>query len=105
MSTLAVQQRDERVRAIRAAGTVNGIETLEVASVDQRTLRVVFVHPLPDEAGAVPPGPAPALTAEQIAIEGGTRIQGIQVESVAAAGNELTVTADRAGDFLSLIHI
>ena len=103
MSTLAVQQRDERVRAIRAAGTVNGIETLEVASVDQRTLRVVFVHPLPDEAGAVPPGPAPALTAEQIAIEGGTRIQGIQVESVAAAGNELTVTADRAGDFSTYV--
>lgn len=97
MSAPGLQRRDERVRAVRAAATVNGIDHLEVASADQRTLRVVFVHPLPGEAGEVPS--APPLGAGQVRISGGVRITGVRVESVAASGGELTVVVDRSGDY------
>lgn len=90
--------RAERVRAVRAAGTVNGIEWVEVASVDQRTLALTFVHPLPGQAGALPAGLAP-LTAENLRVSGGVRVAAIRAVSAAAAGRVLTVTVDRAGDY------
>jgi hypothetical protein len=92
--------RSDRLAALRAQSALNGIEFLEVATEDQLTLRVVFVHPLPGtgDPGAVPAG-APALRADQVRIEGGVRVRGIRVVSVAAAGRELTVVVSARGDF------
>lgn len=78
---------------------LNGIDYLEVASDDQRTLALRFIHPLPGEAGGVPAAPADALTTGNIVVEGGVRVRGIEVTGVAAAGNVLTVTLSQAGDF------
>ncbi|CAN5908953.1 putative baseplate assembly protein [soil metagenome] len=81
----------------------NGIDYLEVTSADQRTLELVFLHPLPGEPDGVPaatdPANPPVLTPNNLVIEGGVRVRDIAVESVAAAGSVLTVTVDRAGDF------
>jgi hypothetical protein len=95
--------RRARVLAARSGGNpvVNGIDFLEVATGDQKTLNVSFLFNLPGTAGSVPPSPAPALTAANIAIDGGVRITGIVATAVAigAANNVLKVTANAAGDF------
>ena len=93
-----VQNRAGRVRALRDAATVNGIEFVEVRSPDQRTLALTFVFPLPGQPGAVPAG-QPVLGPDQITLTGGVRVTGIRVVTVAAAGRVLTVVTDRAGDF------
>ena len=56
---------------------LNGIDFLEVAP-DQVTLFVHFIHDLADLPTSPP---SPALTEENIVIEGGVRIRNIQVES------------------------
>jgi hypothetical protein len=86
-----------RRNAVRAAGTLNGIDYLEVASADQKTLKVFFLFPLPGEADGVPAGPA--LGKDNVAIEGGERIRSIRALSVSASGAELTVVVNAAGDF------
>lgn len=88
-----------RLDALRAQQPpeLNGIDFLEV-SADQKTLEVHFAFNLPGETDPVPPA-APVLTAGNVAIEGGSRIQGIEVRSAAAAGSVLTVQVDRPGDF------
>lgn len=94
--------RREAVRAAKGADgkpVLNGIDFLEVKAGDHKTLDVHFLHPLPGQAGAVPPAPAPSLTRDNVAVEHGVRIQGITVESVHAAGQVLTVTVNAAGDF------
>ncbi len=78
---------------------LNGIDYLEVSSADQKTLSVFFLFPLPGAANAVPPSPAPVLTANNVAIQGGVRITGIQVTGVSATGNVLSVQVNAAGDF------
>ena len=93
----SVQCGDEIRRQVTAASTFNGIDYVEVASADQRTLEVRFVQPLPGEAGGVPAGPA--LTVDNVRIDGGIRVVGVEVTSVTAAGSLLTVEVDRAGDF------
>lgn len=80
---------------------LNGIDFLEVASADQRTLAITFIHPLPGEADGVP-DTAP-LTAANVEITGGVRVTGIDVASVAAAGDVLTVVTDAAGDFSTYV--
>ncbi|MCP4127246.1 MAG: putative baseplate assembly protein [Gammaproteobacteria bacterium] len=97
MTELALEQRDIRLDALRAASTVNAIDTVEVISVNQRTLRLTFVHSLPGELGGVPA--TPLLEAGNFYIEGGIRIKNIQVDTLVAADNELTITVDRAGDY------
>ncbi len=95
-------QRRAQVLAARNAGNqpvLNGIDFLEVASADQKTLTVQFLFPLPGSPNAVPPSPAPALTVGNIVIQGGVRITGIQVSSVSLTGNQLTVKVNAAGDF------
>ena len=94
-------QRRSKVLTTSSGGKpiVNGIDFLEVASADQKTLRVTFLFDLPGAADAVPPAPAPNLTASNIAIDGGVRITGIVVTSASAANNVLTVTVNAAGDF------
>ncbi|MBP6900223.1 MAG: putative baseplate assembly protein [Burkholderiaceae bacterium] len=97
MSTDLLQDRDERIKAVRAAGGLNGIVHLEVASNDQLRLELEFVQPLPGQAGGVPA--APALGLGQVLIEGGVRVAAPRVLAVQANGRVLRVDVEAAGDF------
>ncbi|MGH7462694.1 MAG: putative baseplate assembly protein, partial [Longimicrobiales bacterium] len=100
MFRCATERRRALVRDADAAEgqrDLNGIDYLEVASADQRTLELVFLKPLPGEANGVPA--APVLTADNLVIEGGVRVTGIAVDAVSAAANVLTITVGEAGDF------
>lgn len=88
---------EKRRNAVRAhPSAINGIDFLEVdddptdpPQERQRTLYVHFVKEIvPD-----------SLTAANIRIEGGERVAGFQIKSLAAAGKVLTLVLDRAGDF------
>lgn len=92
-------ERQTAIRTIKGAdgrSILNGIDYLEVAA-DQRTLNVYFIHNLPGASQAVPFG-APALSADNIVIEGGTRIRSIQAEFATAIDNLLIVRVDVPGD-------
>lgn len=78
--------------------TVNGIDYLEVASEDQKTLKVYFLHNLPGQSDPVPPTASP-LKKENILIEGGVRIKNIKAQSVTTSGNILSIVVNQAGDF------
>jgi len=89
-------RRLQRLRDQQPPGR-NGIDYVEIASVDQRSLRVVCVHPV---AG---------ISRANVRIDGGVRITGIRLaQDPVLAGNEIRITVDRAGDFswytLSLIN-
>ncbi len=88
-----------RRQAVLDHKTLNGIDFLEVTSADEKTLAVHFLFDLPGGGGANPKPPAPPLKPENFLVEGGTRIQGVQVVSASSAGNVLTLKVDRAGDF------
>lgn len=66
---------------------LNGIDYLEVTSSDQRSLRVVFVHPLS------------GITKANCRISGGVRITGIGIDSISIAANRLNLKVSQAGDF------
>jgi Baseplate J-like protein len=105
MAVAAAQYRcgdARRRRLVRDASpaTINGIDYLEVGP-GQKTLEVTFLHNLPGEANGVPA--SPALTVENVVVEGGVRITNIHVTQVAAAGNVLTVTVDASGDFSAYV--
>lgn len=89
-----------RRQKLRGQSQLNGIDYLEVASPDEKTLAVHFFHNLPGQPNPVPPAGAP-LGAQQIAIEGGVRVANIRVLSVAASNEVLTITVDAAGDYSS----
>lgn len=91
--------KNER-RRIKVAGqnAINGIDYLEVASADQKTLNVSFLLFLPGQPDEVPSGGA-ALTKNNVRIEGGARVRDIQVKSVSATDNVLTVVVTDRGDF------
>jgi len=98
MSTQYVCNKPQRRAQVLAAGSLNGIDFLEVTSADQKTLTVHFLFNLPGAAGGVPANPP--LTAANIVIEGGVRITGITVQPpVVTALNVLTVKVNAAGDF------
>jgi hypothetical protein len=82
---------------------LNGIDFLEVATADQKTLRVRFIHPLPGQSDQVPSSPAPPLKRPNIVIDGGVRITDIRVETMAAADRVLTVTVAEPGDFSTYV--
>lgn len=93
--------RRQAVRAATGPGGqpfLNGIDFLEVSESSQSHLQVSFLHPLPGEAGGVPPG-QPALQPDNFRISGGQRITGIRVVSVAASGDRLELETDTPGDF------
>lgn len=69
---------------------LNGIDYLEVLA-DQKTLVVYLLHPLSVVGGT--------LSEENIQILGGTRIQGLVVESVSSNANVLTVRVSEVGDY------
>lgn len=107
MATQYYCKNEERRRLVRRTiddkgapiiPKLNGIDYLEVATLDQKTLKVFFLHNLPGQPNPIPPA-GPPLTAANVVIEGGVRIRGIKVVSVASANNVLTVTVDNAGDF------
>jgi len=95
--TTYVCDSELRRTATRATGTVNGIDHLEVVTTDQRRLAVHFLRPLPGQIAGVPAGPA--LTADNVRVDGGERVVGVRVTTVAAVDDVLTVDVDRAGDF------
>jgi hypothetical protein len=76
---------------------LNGMDFMEVATPEQTTLHVRFIHPLPGQPNGVPS--APTLTAANVRISGGVRIAEIRVVRVSADRNVLTVVVDRPGDF------
>jgi hypothetical protein len=91
------ERRRASVRETRVNGQtlVNGIDYLEVAD-DQHTLFVMFIHPL---EGSQAPSDAISLTTDNILITGGTRLQGVEVESVSIAANLLLVRVNQVGDY------
>ncbi len=77
-----------RRQAVLESGTLNGIDFLEVATLDQLKLRVGFFLPVT------------GLTPANFRIEGGVRVTGIRVENVAGQpGATLTLTVSARGDF------
>ena len=87
-----------RLTILRDQSAINGIDYLEIGNPAQTDLRVVFAHPLPGEAGEVPPG-GTALVPENFVVLGGERPRGIRVTGLAVSGREAVVSVDRAGDF------
>ena len=76
---------------------LNGMDFVEVATPEQTTLHVHFIHPLPGQPNGVPA--APPLTAANVVITGGVRVTEIRVVRVTAGRNLLTVVVDQPGDF------
>ena len=80
-------RRLQRLRDQQPPGR-NGIDFVEIASADQRSLRVVCVHPVID------------ITRANVRIDGGVRITGIRLaQDPVLAGREIHITVDKAGDF------
>lgn len=97
MDTQYLCENERRHGLVAASATLNGIDYIEVVSVDQKTLEVHFHHPLPGQLNGVPN--SPALTEQNILLTGGTRVRDIRVESVTASGDTLTVQVNARGDF------
>lgn len=76
---------------------LNGIDYLEVASTDQKTLSIFFIHNLPGQPDPVPA--APALTETNFVIKGGVRTQNVQVLSATSSNNVVTITVNEPGDY------
>src|SRR5689334_18319858 len=92
-------QNEGRRQAVQDSTELNGIDFLEVSD-DQLTLDVHFLHNLPGGGGANPIPSSPALDKEeQIVIEGGVRITGLQVLSATPTQDILRVTVSAPGDF------
>lgn len=91
-------QNERRRKKVEELKTLNGIDYLEVATLDQKTLKVFFIHNLPGEVDPVPAA-APALTKGNVIIEGGVRKTGIRVDSLSASKSVLTVKVSDRGDF------
>lgn len=112
MSTQYRCQNEQRRRLVGATEDasgnpitpkLNGIDFLEVASPDQKTLKVFFLHNLPGggQPNPVPPPTAqlPALSKGNVRIDGGVRVRDIKVTSVSSTGDTLTINVNAAGDF------
>lgn len=98
------ENRRDAVRLTTDGGgkpILNGIDYLEVVSADQKTLEVHFIHNLPGETDGVPP--SSALTKNNFQIEGGVRIQGIEVQTLNVADNVATLQVSEAGDYSNYV--
>lgn len=87
-------QNEQRKNKVREHEKYNGIDYLEVADAEQRSLLVRFLKP--DNVGA--------LTADNVRIEGGERIRNIRVNDVVPDGDDtsgqaIVVHVEQAGDF------
>src|SRR6266542_630375 len=97
MTTQYRCQNDNRHQLVGESTTLNGIDYLEVASPDQKTLDLHFLHPLPGQLNGVPAGPA--LTIGYVIISGGVRVRNIHVESISENNEVLTIQVNQRGDF------
>ncbi len=88
---------ERRREVVRLAGTLNGIDFVEVDPT-QHLLDVHFLHPI-EGAGALPG--VEALTAAHVLISGGMRVRDVAVVDAVPSGSELAVTVDEPGDFSS----
>jgi hypothetical protein len=97
------QRRLTEVRTKKGADgkpILNGIDYLEVSSADQKELTVHFIHNLPGEENAVPPSPAPALTEDNVVIDGGVRVKDVRVVKFVSYSNKnLSLKVNTRGDF------
>jgi hypothetical protein len=71
---------------------LNGIDFLEVASPDQKTLELHLLHP-----NGVPAGST--LSKGNVIILGGVRVKDIRVESISVDNEVLTIQVNQRGDF------
>ena len=101
MTTPFFCKNKDRWKKVKESTAINGIDYLEVASEDQQTLRIYFLHNLPGQPGGIPANPA--LTKDNIFFEGGVRIKNIAAVDAfvdpMTSPNVLTVVVDKAGDF------
>ncbi len=72
---------------------LNGMDYLEVASADQLTLAVHFIHKLPAATDAN------ALTDRNFVVEGGERVRGIKVKIESITDNVVALQVNKAGDY------
>lgn len=89
--------QDPERRQLLLDSDLNGIDYIEVPFDDQQHVRVYFVK-----------APVPAVAPDQVSIEGGVRITGIEAVAAAVmtpAGKDpyLEVTVDQPGDFSSYL--
>ena len=101
MATQFFCKNKVRWKKVRESDSINGIDFLEVASFDQKQLRIYFLHNLPGEPGGIPDvnGGASELTLANIFISGGVRVRNIGVTAISVHDNVLTVFVDKPGDF------
>jgi hypothetical protein len=101
MSTQYRCQTSLRHQEVSERKTLNGIDYLEVASADQKTLDLFFLHPLPGEANEIPatPNHIPALTKDNFLITGGVRVKDPAIEGIAVTGNRLRLRVKERGDY------
>lgn len=84
--------------AVRAAGTVHGIDYLRVVE-GQRVLEVHFIGEGSSQGTLVDLLTAFANNPDAVSIEGGVRITDVEVQSVKRVANHLEVRVNRPGDF------
>jgi len=102
MSTQYRCRAPRRRQEVLERKTLNGIDFLEIAAVDQKSLDIFFVHPLPGQVGEVPAPPhnVPPLTKDNFVITGGTRIKNPAIRLISQiAGNRLRLTVQEPGDY------
>ena len=101
MTTQYFCKNKDRWKKVKESNSINGIDYLEIASEDQRTLKIYFLHNLPGQADGIPA--TPPLTKDNIFIKGGVRVNNISVadslNNPSIRENVLTVIVDNAGDF------
>jgi hypothetical protein len=94
---------DDRRAALLAAGTVNGVDFVEVDPADPATLVVHFILNLPGSpVDPVPADSSLALSAGDFQITGGERITSIGVVSAVprpGTYDQMNVVANQVGDF------
>lgn len=78
---------------------LNGMDFLEVATPEQTTLQVHFIHPLPGQANGVPSAPVSSLTTANLVITGGVRVTEILVLRMTVSRSVITLVVDQPGDF------
>ena len=78
---------------------INGIDYLEIATLDQKTINIYFIHPLPGQTNPVPPA-GQELTTDNFLISGGERIKNISVTQIKSVQNNLIkIVVNQPGDF------
>ena len=93
------ERRRSAVRNPDGQAVLNGIELLEVTAGDPSLLKIHFIHPVPGQAGGMPP--RRQVTDRPESGHRGWRSyhDNVQVEGVRAAANVLAIKMSALGDF------